>query len=380
MADITLQPPRVLRIQKPARLVLTGGFLGAGKTTALGALAKRLMGQGLTVGCVTNDQAANLVDTAIVRELGLPVAEVAGGCFCCRFTDLLDAAQTVLAQEPDVLLCEPVGSCADMAATVLNPLRRFYGDQFRHAPFTVLADPRRVRENLVPESGKPFAPEVGYIFDNQLREADLIALTKVDTLAAEEAMRLAGTLEDRYQKPVLRLSAARGDGMDDWMAHLLGEESRGRHALRELDYDTYARGEAVLGWLNATAQVQGQPEFDADRFLTIAAEALRAACQREGAEIAHLKLLLLSGSRLRRVHLTATDDASAASGAPLGARETATLVMNARVQMDPGTLGGRAVQAIQRAAGETNAQAEITSIQSFRPAYPRPPYRMPEPV
>jgi hypothetical protein len=64
----------------------------------------------------------------------------------------------------------------------------------------------------------------------------------------------------------------------------------------------------------------------------------------------------------------------------VGAGETATLVMNARVQMDPGALGGRAVQAVQRAARETHAQAEFTSIQSFRPAYPRPPYRMPEPV
>src|SRR5579872_4486720 len=114
MKPIQFERPRELRLPAPVRMVLAGGFLGAGKTTLLGALAKRLLQQGRKVGVVTNDQATDLVDTTIVCELGLPVAEVAGGCFCCRFTDLLDAAQTVLAHQPDVLLCEPVGSCTDM--------------------------------------------------------------------------------------------------------------------------------------------------------------------------------------------------------------------------------------------------------------------------
>ena len=76
---LQLQKPKELRAQKPVRVIFTGGFLGAGKTTALGAIARRLLQRGLTDGLVTNDQAANLVDTAIVKELGVPVAEVAGG-------------------------------------------------------------------------------------------------------------------------------------------------------------------------------------------------------------------------------------------------------------------------------------------------------------
>jgi hypothetical protein len=44
--------------------------------------------------------------------------------------------------------------------------------------------------------------------------------------------------------------------------------------------------------------------------------------------------------------------------------------------MDPGTLGGMAVQVIQKAAGDVGARAEIATLQSFSPAYPRPPYRM----
>jgi len=50
----------------------------AGKTTTLGRLAKYYTDQGLNVGVVTNDQAADLVDTNALRSQGLHVGEVAG--------------------------------------------------------------------------------------------------------------------------------------------------------------------------------------------------------------------------------------------------------------------------------------------------------------
>ncbi len=70
---------------KTTHLILVGGFLGAGKTTLLSQAAKRLGQRGLRVGLVTNDQAANLVDTSVLREAAAAVEEVPGGCFCCRF-------------------------------------------------------------------------------------------------------------------------------------------------------------------------------------------------------------------------------------------------------------------------------------------------------
>ena len=46
---------------------MVGGFLGAGKTTTLARLARHYMQQGKRVGIVTNDQAADLVDTNSLR-------------------------------------------------------------------------------------------------------------------------------------------------------------------------------------------------------------------------------------------------------------------------------------------------------------------------
>ena len=123
---------------------MIAGFLGAGKTTAVGKLARRLTEQGICVGLITNDQGRNLVDTAMLRSQGFATEEIPGGCFCCRFNSLVDAATRLTAQSrPEVFIAEPVGSCTDLAATVTYPLRRLYGDRFTVAPVSVLVDPIR---------------------------------------------------------------------------------------------------------------------------------------------------------------------------------------------------------------------------------------------
>src|SRR5260221_451951 len=133
-----------------ARYLMIGGFLGAGKTTAIGKLARHLTAEGLRVGLITNDQAGGLVDTALLRGQGFATEEIAGGCFCCRFNTLVDAAAKLnQATRPDVFIAEPVGSCTDLVATVTYPLRRMYGNDFTVAPLSVLVDPVRARREVI---------------------------------------------------------------------------------------------------------------------------------------------------------------------------------------------------------------------------------------
>src|SRR5512147_136996 len=75
------------------RYIMIGGFLGAGKTTAVAKLAQWLATEGLRVGLITNDQGSHLVDTAMLASRGFSVEEIPGGCFCCRFNSLVDAAK-----------------------------------------------------------------------------------------------------------------------------------------------------------------------------------------------------------------------------------------------------------------------------------------------
>src|SRR5258708_5265174 len=192
-----------------ARYIMIGGFLGAGKTTAMLRMAHHLVASGRTVGLITNDQSSGLVDTAMAKANGLPVAEITGGCFCCRFQSLMDAATTLERENaPDVFLAEPVGSCTDLRASVAYPLRRLYGDRFSVAPLSVLVDPIRTLRILGLEGGKTFAPKVVYVYRKQLEEADIIVINKSDLISAEQLDRLKQALAEQFPKAeVMAISA-----------------------------------------------------------------------------------------------------------------------------------------------------------------------------
>src|SRR5688500_3444563 len=138
-----------------ARYIMIGGFLGAGKTTAILKLADHLSGKGRRVGLITNDQSIGLVDTAMLSSHGYDVEEITVGCFCCRFNSLMEAADRLSREtRPDVFIAEPVASCTDLRAAVSFPLRKLYGDDFEVAPLSVLVDPIRAMRILGMQPGK----------------------------------------------------------------------------------------------------------------------------------------------------------------------------------------------------------------------------------
>src|SRR5262245_26415708 len=108
------------------KLILVGGFLGAGKTTLLWEAAKRLTENNKVVGLITNDQAPDLVDTAVLSRSGSQVREVAGSCFCCNFNGFRDAVQSLEESGAEYVIAEPVGSCTDLSATIVQPLKALY--------------------------------------------------------------------------------------------------------------------------------------------------------------------------------------------------------------------------------------------------------------
>jgi G3E family GTPase len=270
---------------------MIGGFLGAGKTTAMGRLARHLTDQGLRVGLITNDQAGGLVDTKLMRNQGFTTEEIAGGCFCCRFNTLVDAAAKLTdATKPDVFIAEPVGSCTDLVATVTYPLRRIYGAEFTVAPLSVLVDPIRARRILGLDDGGNFSTKVAYIYKKQLEEADVIVINKQELLTPDQLTQLVDALEIAFPNSyVLTASAREQKGLSEWF-DILSRETQGIHPTMEVDYEVYADGEALLGWLNATVTLKAEDEFDANAFLKDLAANIQSRLQAQNAEVAHLKM------------------------------------------------------------------------------------------
>jgi len=182
------------------KLVVIGGFLGAGKTSCILSMAKELINDGFKIGIVTNDQGSQLVDTNFLVSEGLPVLEVTGGCFCCNFDEFTDRINSLAdGQMPDIILAEPVGSCTDLVATILKPVQQNHTEKFNLSPLCIVADPKRVKKLMMEEEASAFPNEINYLFKKQLEEADIILLNKVDLLSDEEVGRIKVFLRKTFK-------------------------------------------------------------------------------------------------------------------------------------------------------------------------------------
>jgi G3E family GTPase len=357
------------------KLLLVGGFLGAGKTTLLYRAAKELIASGKRVGLVTNDQAPDLVDTRMLSAHGLAVSEVAGSCFCCNFNGLMDAAQSLCRQSSavDVLLAEPVGSCTDLSATIVQPVKDRYADVFSMGPLSVLIDPARATAVLGEQQSR-LHPSAAYIYRKQLEEADRIVVNKSDLLDAEARQELKTLLENEFpQRPISFISSKTGDGLREWLTEVMNDDASGRRIL-DIDYDTYAEGEAVLGWLNARFELNAGQDIDWVDFSRRYLEAVQKRLQLADAQVGHVKLFLSAGDASLTANLTAVDGPvlvqkdSASFG---GTR--ADMTFNARAQIDPNHLRRMSIEVFRE--DFPNVAVKTHSIRSLRPGRPRPTFR-----
>ncbi|HEY5915300.1 MAG TPA: GTP-binding protein [Verrucomicrobiae bacterium] len=368
---------------RKARYIMVGGFLGAGKTTAVGKLAERLSGRGLRVGLITNDQGRNVVDTAMLRAQGFATEEIPGGCFCCRFNSLVEAARKLTEQtRPEVIIAEPVGSCTDLMATVTYPLRRLYGENFTVAPMSVLLDPIRALRVFGVEKGGNFSEKVLYIYKKQIEEADLVVINKCDLIDESRLGSLRAALEARFpRKDILVVSARQGTNLDVWFERMTSTVQPDGKSMG-VDYSVYADGEALLGWLNCTVQLSAESGFDANKYLELLAGEVQARLNAANTEVAHLKMTLSPASALGEIgviNLVRSDvvpELSLHLDEPV---ESGQLIINLRAEAAPEVLGTAVREGLKAAAGRFTAlEATLEHLESFRPGKPVPTHRFTE--
>lgn len=364
------------------KYIMVGGFLGAGKTTTIARLAKDFVLQGKRVAIVTNDQASDLVDTHSLRSQGFDVGEVAGACFCCNFNDLTQTMEGMASQTlPDIILAEPVGSCTDLVATVLRPLEKVYGRPLEIAPYGVILKPSHGKKILEGKPGAGFSPKAEYIFRKQIEEADFILINRADELSATNLDHLENLLLQQFpDKPILRISAKTGLGFAEF--HELINPSEPQKTLKrkrttiDLDYDTYAEGEAELGWLNSQLDVSASIPFELDSFLLDLIHGLHTRFVELGAEAAHLKTIGLFEGFYAVANLV-SNETGAELSLPSGATvKAANVVINARVGLDPLLLEACIRDQILSTTQKFDAVGKVVALQSFRPGRPVPTHRI----
>jgi len=353
------------------RIAIIGGFLGAGKTTLLTKLATDLTRSGKKVGIITNDQGEVLVDTQYARALGLPVAEVLRGCFCCRFDEFIQSARWLAVdQRPDLILAEPVGSCTDLMATVVYPLQSIYREEFEVAPFIVLVDASALLEDGMPDT----TTLNGYLRNHQIEEAEVVLLSKSDAVPPKRMVGLMDAVRSlNPHAKVIPYSSVSGEGFDLVKEAVLTQRRTDR-PVADIDYDKYAKAEAELGWYNGTFRMQLPERTDT---YDIALKIMGYVSSQYGDDdIAHVKLLLASEKNAIKMNLVRRSvNVDGVRESRYGEGET-TLTLNARVVSEPQRLAQIMRDAVKVALDAP--RVEVTSVEdtAFSPGRPNPTHRM----
>jgi G3E family GTPase len=352
------------------RLILVGGFLGAGKTTLLSQSAQILTDRGYRVGVITNDQGQNLVDTAVIHQQGVTVSEIAGGCFCCRFTDFQEAIQELEdSAQPDIILAEPVGSCTDLMATVIRPFLKYYGDELIVAPLTILLDPTRELD--------PSFSDIAYLYEKQISEADIIAISKCDLLDKDRLTSEQETISRNYPtSTMITLSAQAGDGLEEWLDICLSQSTAGNHVIN-VDYDIYAKAEADLGWLNGRGVISSEVAFNPQFMLESILNQINTTCQSKNVVIAHVKAYFKHDDYELKASLIQTGGNILWDKLPdTTSVMSVEFIINARVTTTPEALEDIVLTAFQTVASSNQATIDIYTLECFSPLPPEPVYHI----
>jgi hypothetical protein len=341
-------------------IVPIGGFLGAGKTSLIVAAAQLLHARGVKAAALLNDQGTELVDTSFVEANEIEAGQVTGGCFCCRLSDLVHAAEELRAHMPEIIFAEAVGSCTDISATVLQPLKLEHAAHFRVAPYTVLVDPERAARWMDPN----LDPELAFLFYKQIEEADLVCFSKADRFTEFPPLPGCST---RF------ISSKTGEGVAAWLDDVLAGRFRPGAKILEIDYERYARAEAALAWLNCSAGVKTASPTAPALVVGPLLDRIEAALTAKGFTIAHLKVIDESPTGWVKASIVCNGGEVSVQGnldaSPAPAHE---LLLNARASGSPGELQ----QVVEAQLAAIPGTVRIRSMQCFSPSPPQPEKRV----
>jgi Ni2+-binding GTPase involved in maturation of urease and hydrogenase len=357
------------------KLFLVGGFLGSGKTTAIEKAAKYLYHNNGKVGVITNDQGTQQVDTLFIKSQGIATEEVSGGCFCCNFENLEGKIESLKREgKPDVIFAESVGSCTDLAATIINPLLRFNSNQFEIV-LSVFADVRLLIIFLQ-KNKAIFYDNVNYIYEKQLQEADIIVVNKIDLLTDRQLKEAKKMIAAAFKNIIiLYQNSLSEDSVKHWLSVCNNLQNSSLRPSLEIDYDLYGAGEAELAWLDEEIKIVTKNKTAATVGYLLMKN-FNDKILENNHSIGHLKYLIHNGKEKRKISFS-TIPSEPVIDLDFFGTNNVTVLINARIQVLPALLQ----EMIDDTVAETKlvSQCRIIrkSMSSFSPGYPKPTHRIP---
>lgn len=277
------------------KYMVTSGFLGAGKTTAMIAFVRNINARGLGRGAVlANDLgASNIVDAEFTAAAGVLTLPISGNCICYQHENLVDKLHQLETAGADVIFSDIPGCGIGALDNVYLQLEEKETGEFDLMPFMCIVDPERIKM-IMPENADINLPEeMKFLLDAQMAEADVIVLNKIDTITEERADEIVSFIKNMYPEvPVFKMSALMGTGVSEVVDHILNSKAPVVH--KEIGYgsDAFVAAENKMSWFNTRVYMQQREEKNLDFNVVIDEifEGIREGLKNNNSNVPHLKM------------------------------------------------------------------------------------------
>lgn len=209
------------------KIIIIGGFLGSGKTTTLRNLGKHLISRGHKIAIIVNEIGEVGIDGETISDSGLVTKELTSGCICCSLRISMEYTLQTLVEEynPDIVIIEPTGIAFPMQIKEHIELMDLEGLSF--APVVSLVDASRIKMEI---------DQIPVFIANQIREAEIVCINKIDLVDAETIAAATRTvLQLNPDAIVVEFSAMKADAKFQMFLDLLAGESETKYTGSDLN-------------------------------------------------------------------------------------------------------------------------------------------------
>ena len=205
------------------KIDIFSGFLGAGKTTLIRKLiAEGYKGEKLVL--IENEFGDIAIDGGFLKDAGVEITEMNSGCICCTLVgDFTQALKKVMEDfSPDRIIIEPsgVGKLSDVAHAVGQVERAQLGCKL-----------------TVVDAGKckMYMPNFGEFFNDQVSNADLLVMSRTDSVPQAKIMLSAELL--RHLNPKAGLISTPWEQLSGEQIVEAMEKNGLKHELEEMEHE-----------------------------------------------------------------------------------------------------------------------------------------------
>ena len=162
------------------KVYILSGFLGSGKTTLLQKFIRYEKDKGRKPAILMNELGKVSIDSSAVDD-GTPMTELLDGCICCTIQEKLESQlqELLFRHEFDTLIIETTGAAhpVEVVDSIMSPL---FAHRFEFEGIIATVDALRWKKR------NELSPQVLHLLREQLRNARLILLNKMDLVSEME--------------------------------------------------------------------------------------------------------------------------------------------------------------------------------------------------